>query len=162
MTGGLALALGSALGTNVAFLFKQRGAVLAAEESADGIRCAALWACSVRAGSRSDGWWRSPRGGSTSARSARGDRDHGRAAHQCGASLLGVAAGVLFGVSDIALKYFTEAVHRGLNGIVSEWTLAASGAGVLRLGSRTSAGPGCGGDRLHVRGRQARSDHGRH
>src|ERR1700757_4123965 len=29
MTAGLALALGSALGTNVAFLFKQRGAVLA-------------------------------------------------------------------------------------------------------------------------------------
>ncbi|MGZ4197270.1 MAG: hypothetical protein ACXVFQ_13300 [Solirubrobacteraceae bacterium] len=29
MTAGLALALGAALGTNVAFLFKQRGAVLA-------------------------------------------------------------------------------------------------------------------------------------
>src|SRR5437868_15304962 len=41
--------------------------------------------------------------------------------------LLGVAAGVLFGVSDIALKYLTGALH----GIVSEWTLAAIAASVL-------------------------------
>jgi hypothetical protein len=41
------------------------------------------------------------------------------------ALLLDVAAGVLFGVSDIALKYLTEALHGGLNGIVSEWRLAA-------------------------------------
>jgi hypothetical protein len=47
MTAGLALALGSALGTNVAFLFKQRGAVLA-PRSGDVIRCAALWAYSAR------------------------------------------------------------------------------------------------------------------
>ena len=45
--------------------------------------------------------------------------------------LLGVAAGVLFGVSDIALKYLTEALHGGLRGIVSEWTLAALAASVL-------------------------------
>jgi hypothetical protein len=45
--------------------------------------------------------------------------------------LLGVAAGVLFGVSDIALKYFTEALHAGPRGIVSEWTLAAVAASVL-------------------------------
>ena len=45
--------------------------------------------------------------------------------------LLGVAAGVLFGVSDIALKYLTEALHGGLQGIVSEWTLAALAASVL-------------------------------
>ena len=45
--------------------------------------------------------------------------------------LLGVAAGVLFGVSDIALKYLTGALHGGLDGIVSEWTLAAIAASVL-------------------------------
>jgi hypothetical protein len=45
--------------------------------------------------------------------------------------LLGVAAGVLFGVSDIALKYLTEALHRGLDGLVSEWTLTAVAASVL-------------------------------
>jgi hypothetical protein len=45
--------------------------------------------------------------------------------------LLGVAAGVLFGVSDIALKYLTGALHDGLQGIVSEWTLVALLASVL-------------------------------
>jgi hypothetical protein len=42
-----------------------------------------------------------------------------------------LAAGVLFGVSDIALKYLTEALHGGLNGIVSEWTLTALAASAL-------------------------------
>ena len=45
--------------------------------------------------------------------------------------MLGVAAGVLFGVSDIALKYLTGAVHGGVQGIVSEWTMAALAASVL-------------------------------
>jgi drug/metabolite transporter (DMT)-like permease len=45
--------------------------------------------------------------------------------------LLGVAAGVLFGVSDIALKYLTGALHGGLDGLVSEWTLTALAASVL-------------------------------
>src|SRR5579859_3695880 len=45
--------------------------------------------------------------------------------------LLGVAAGVLFGVSDIALKYLTGALHGGLHGIISEWTLTALAASVL-------------------------------
>src|SRR6476619_5177033 len=45
--------------------------------------------------------------------------------------MLGVAAGVLFGVSDIALKYLTGAVHGGVQGIVSEWTLPALAASVL-------------------------------
>jgi drug/metabolite transporter (DMT)-like permease len=45
--------------------------------------------------------------------------------------LLGVAAGVLFGVSDIALKYLTGALHGGVQGIVSAWTLAAIAASVL-------------------------------
>ena len=38
---------------------------------------------------------------------------------------------MLFGVSDIALKYLTEALHGGLREIVSEWTLAALAASVL-------------------------------
>jgi drug/metabolite transporter (DMT)-like permease len=45
--------------------------------------------------------------------------------------LLSVAAGVLFGVSDIALKYLAEAVHGGLDGVVSPWALAAVAASVL-------------------------------
>jgi drug/metabolite transporter (DMT)-like permease len=45
--------------------------------------------------------------------------------------LLGVASGVLFGVSDIALKYLTGALHGGVQGIVSAWTLAALAASVL-------------------------------
>jgi hypothetical protein len=45
--------------------------------------------------------------------------------------MLGVAAGVLFGVSDIALKYLTGAVHGGVQGIVSEWTMTALAASVL-------------------------------
>ena len=45
--------------------------------------------------------------------------------------MLGVAAGVLFGVSDIPLKYLTGAVHGGVQGIVSEWTMAALAASVL-------------------------------
>jgi hypothetical protein len=45
--------------------------------------------------------------------------------------LLSVAAGVLFGVSDIALKYLTGALHGGVQGIVSAWTLAALAASVL-------------------------------
>jgi drug/metabolite transporter (DMT)-like permease len=45
--------------------------------------------------------------------------------------LLGVASGVLFGVSDIALKYLTGALHGGVQEIVSEWTLAALAASVL-------------------------------
>jgi drug/metabolite transporter (DMT)-like permease len=45
--------------------------------------------------------------------------------------LLGVASGVLFGVSDIALKYLTGALHGGVQGVVSEWTLAALAASVL-------------------------------
>jgi hypothetical protein len=59
--------------------------------------------------------------------------------------LLGVAAGVLFGVSDIALKYLTGAVHGGVGGIVSEWTLTALVASVLAFYASARAlqlGPG--------------------
>src|SRR5437588_4371829 len=211
MIAGLALALGSALGTNVAFLFKQRGAVLAPPvlarhplRSAAGLfrsrgcslGCAvavAAWGLHVGAlalaplsivqavlsgglvflavlAERYFGFHLGRRqwagvivtafglaviavtGGShTSA-----VRHYSLAALiavECGVFalgaalirismrdslgpaarglLLGVAAGVLFGVSDIALKYLTEALHGGLRGIVSEWTLAALAASVL-------------------------------
>jgi drug/metabolite transporter (DMT)-like permease len=45
--------------------------------------------------------------------------------------LLGVAAGVLFGVSDIALKYLTHAVGGGIHGLVSPWALTALAASVV-------------------------------
>jgi drug/metabolite transporter (DMT)-like permease len=59
--------------------------------------------------------------------------------------LLGVAAGVLFGVSDIALKYLTRALHGGLDGIISPWTFAALAASVLAFYASARAlqlGPG--------------------
>ncbi|HUO72126.1 MAG TPA: hypothetical protein VMU39_15270 [Solirubrobacteraceae bacterium] len=211
MLAGLALALGSALGTNVAFLFKQRGAVLAPPvrgrhplRSAVGLFrsrwfslgwavAVAAWALHVGAlalaplsivqavlsgglvflavlAERYFGFQLGRRqwacvtvtafglaviavtgGAHTSA-----VRHYSLAALiavECGVFalgaalimismhgsvdpatkglLLGVAAGVLFGVSDIALKYLTEAVHGGLQGIVSEWTLTAIAASVL-------------------------------
>ncbi len=44
--------------------------------------------------------------------------------------LLGLAAGALFGVSDVAVKYLTHA--RGpLHGLLSPWTLTALGAGTV-------------------------------
>jgi hypothetical protein len=55
---------------------------------------------------------------------------HGRVGPAAEGLLLGVAAGV-FGVSDIALKYLTQALSGGFSGIVSEWTLAALAASVL-------------------------------
>ena len=225
MIAGLALALGSALGTNVAFLFKQRGAVLAPPvqgrhplRSAVGLfrsRWFALgWAVAVAAwglhvgalalaplsvvqavlsgglvflavlAERYFGFHLGRRqwtgvivtafglaviavtGGShTSAL-----RHYSLAALiavECGVFalgaalilistrrglgpaaeglLLGVAAGVLFGVSDIALKYLTGALHGGLRGFVSEWTLAAFAASVLAFYASARAlqlGPG--------------------
>jgi drug/metabolite transporter (DMT)-like permease len=45
--------------------------------------------------------------------------------------LLGAAAGALFGVSDIALKYLTQAPPGPLLGVVSPWTLTALVAGMI-------------------------------
>jgi drug/metabolite transporter (DMT)-like permease len=45
--------------------------------------------------------------------------------------LLGVAAGALFGVSDIALKYLTNAVENGVLEILSPWSVAALIASVV-------------------------------
>jgi drug/metabolite transporter (DMT)-like permease len=45
--------------------------------------------------------------------------------------LLGAAAGALFGVSDVAIKYLTKAPPGPLLGAVSPWTLTAVTAGVV-------------------------------
>ena len=45
--------------------------------------------------------------------------------------LLGAAAGALFGVSDVALKWLTQAAPGPLLGLVSPWTLTALIAGVI-------------------------------
>jgi drug/metabolite transporter (DMT)-like permease len=44
--------------------------------------------------------------------------------------LLGIAAGALFGVSDVAIKYLTNA-HEALFGLLSPWTLSALIAAVV-------------------------------
>jgi drug/metabolite transporter (DMT)-like permease len=45
--------------------------------------------------------------------------------------LLGAAAGALFGVSDVAIKYLTKAPPGPLGGVVSPWTLTALIAAVI-------------------------------
>ncbi len=45
--------------------------------------------------------------------------------------LLGTAAGALFGVSDVALKWLTQAAPGPLLGLLSPWTLTALIAGVI-------------------------------
>jgi hypothetical protein len=45
--------------------------------------------------------------------------------------LLGAAAGALFGVSDVALKYLTQASPGPVLGLVSPWMLTALIAGVI-------------------------------
>ncbi len=44
---------------------------------------------------------------------------------------LGAASGALFGVSDIALKFLTHAVHGGVLELISPWTFAALAASVV-------------------------------
>jgi drug/metabolite transporter (DMT)-like permease len=45
--------------------------------------------------------------------------------------LLGAAAGALFGISDIALKFLTHAVQGGVLELISPWTFAALAASVI-------------------------------
>jgi drug/metabolite transporter (DMT)-like permease len=45
--------------------------------------------------------------------------------------LLGAAAGALFGVSDVAIKYLTHAVGSGLLELISPWSFAALAASVV-------------------------------
>jgi drug/metabolite transporter (DMT)-like permease len=45
--------------------------------------------------------------------------------------LLGAAAGALFGISDIALKFLTDAVEGGVSELISPWAVAALAASVI-------------------------------
>ena len=45
--------------------------------------------------------------------------------------LLGAAAGALFGISDIALKFLTDAVQGGVLELISPWAVAALAASVI-------------------------------
>jgi hypothetical protein len=51
--------------------------------------------------------------------------------HRAEGLLLGAAAGALFGVSDVAIKYVTKAAPGPLGGVVSPWTLTAFVAAVI-------------------------------
>ncbi len=55
---------------------------------------------------------------------------HRRVLHRAEGLLLGLAAGALFGVSDIAIKYLTHA-QGPLHGLLSPWTATALLAGVI-------------------------------
>jgi drug/metabolite transporter (DMT)-like permease len=208
---GLALALASALATNVAFLFKHRGAVLAPPvRAAHLLRSAAslfsskwfsvgwavaigAWALHVGAlalaplssvqavlsgglvflavlAERYFGFHLGRRqwigvivtaaglavialtGGSQSGNTGRyalaalitvecavfalgvalaGASMHGRILPAAEGMMLGAAAGALFGVSDIAIKYLTNAVDAGPLELISPWTAAALAASVI-------------------------------
>ena len=59
--------------------------------------------------------------------------------------LLGTASGALFGVSDIAIKYLTDAVQDGVLELVSPWAVAALAASVVAFYASARAlqlGPG--------------------
>jgi hypothetical protein len=51
--------------------------------------------------------------------------------HRAEGLLLGAAAGALFGVSDVAIKYLTKTPPGPLLGALSPWTLTAIIAGVI-------------------------------
>ena len=75
--------------------------------------------------------------------------------------LLGAAAGALFGISDIALKFLTGAVGDGVFELISPWTFAAAGRlghRVLYLGPQPADRPGRRSHRAHRRGGQPRRD----
>jgi drug/metabolite transporter (DMT)-like permease len=55
---------------------------------------------------------------------------HRRVMHRAEGLLLGLAAGALFGVSDVAIKYLTHATG-ALHGLLSPWTLTALVAGTI-------------------------------
>jgi drug/metabolite transporter (DMT)-like permease len=55
---------------------------------------------------------------------------HRSVLHRAEGLLLGLAAGALFGVSDVAIKYLTHA-EGPLHGLLSPWTLTALAAGVI-------------------------------
>jgi len=55
---------------------------------------------------------------------------HRRVLHRAEGLLLGLAAGALFGVSDVAIKYLTHA-EGALHGLLSPWTATALLAGAI-------------------------------
>jgi drug/metabolite transporter (DMT)-like permease len=78
--------------------------------------------------------------------------------------LLGAAAGALFGVSDVAIKYLTQARPGPLLGSVSPWTLTAVVAAVIAFYASARSlqiGNGVEVVALTLRGRQPRRDHRR-
>jgi drug/metabolite transporter (DMT)-like permease len=79
--------------------------------------------------------------------------------------LLGAAAGALWGVSDIALKWLTQAAPGPLLGLLSPWTLTALIARsdrLLRLRPQPPDRRRRRGHRAHLRGRQPGRDPRRH
>ena len=56
---------------------------------------------------------------------------HRRVPQAAQGMLLGAAAGALFGVSDIAIKYMTDAVGDGVFELISPWTMSALAASVI-------------------------------
>ena len=60
----------------------------------------------------------------------RRDLDHHRVSPAAQGLLLGVAAGALFGVSDIAIKFLADDVASGVLELISPWTVAALVASV--------------------------------
>jgi drug/metabolite transporter (DMT)-like permease len=77
--------------------------------------------------------------------------------------LLGAAAGAVFGVSDVAIKWLTHAAPGPLLGLLSPWTLTADRRSdlVLRLRSQPPARRRRRGYRDHLSGGQPRRDHRR-
>ena len=89
----------------------------------------------------------------------------GAPAHHHGV-FLGAAAGVLFGVSDVAVKALTGLAGDGLLGVIaSPWlpiARARLGARLPRLGPRLPGGRGGAGDREHLDGREPHLHRRRH
>ena len=79
--------------------------------------------------------------------------------------LLGAAAGALFGVSDVALKYLTQAPPGPVLGLVSPWTLTALIAAVIAFYASARSlqiGEGVEVIAAHLGGRQPHRDPRRH
>lgn len=78
--------------------------------------------------------------------------------------LLGAAAGALWGISDVALKYLTQAAPGPLLGLLSPWALTAVVAGVIAFYASARSlqiGDGVEVIAIHVRDRQPHRDHRR-
>ena len=79
--------------------------------------------------------------------------------------LLGAAAGALFGVSDIAIKFLADDVASGVLELISPWTAAALIASVVAFYASArglQVGAGRRGDRPHLGCRQPHRDRRRH